>query len=69
MRTNHELPRGVVCERCKRTVYKGNYVAIRHVEPIVESSSGHQKVVYRYNLCKKCYSTYKNIVNKFINTN
>lgn len=66
MRRGHELEKGIICERCKRIFYKGNYISIKYLEPILEDNTGRYKTINRHNLCKKCYSEYEYIIHEFI---
>lgn len=62
MRVNHELERGVICEKCNKVVYKGNYVRIQTLEPIVEDTTGRCKTINRINLCRECHKEYKQMI-------
>ena len=64
MRLNHELDRGVICEKCEQVVYKGNYKRINTLDPLVEDTTGRCKNIHRLNLCNKCYTEYKDLLNR-----
>ena len=64
MRVNHELEKGIVCEKCNKISYKGDYVRINVLEPIVEDSTGRYKTIHRMNLCRKCYGSYKELLKR-----
>jgi hypothetical protein len=67
MRIQHELEKGVVCERClKHTTKEEGYKRINASTPIVEDSTGKYKVIHRMNLCASCYKDYREMINKFV---
>ena len=65
MRRQHELNRGVICEKCLHIVTKTDYKRITTNEPIVSDSTGMFKVVCRINLCNNCYDKYAKLVDEF----
>ena len=65
MRRRHETERGVICEHCNRHVFKGEYIRINHLVPIIADTTGKYESVGRYNLCNRCYSEYAEFMNRF----
>lgn len=61
---SHELERGVVCEKCENTAYKGGYKKISTFTSIVEDTTGRLKNIHRMNLCNKCYKEYRDLLNR-----
>lgn len=66
MREKHELEHGVICEKCLDIVTKENYTRIRFAKPIVEDTTGKEKIVSRMNLCNSCYEEYKKVTAMFV---
>ena len=64
MRVSHELSKGVVCEKCKSIVFKGDYKRINTLVPVLEDHTGRYKTIYRLNLCNRCYIDYKELIHK-----
>lgn len=67
MRQEHELPKGVICERCLNIVEKGNYTTVKFFRPVMYDNTGVQKIISRINLCNDCYEEYKKITESFTN--
>ena len=66
MRVQHELEKGIICERCLEHVTKENYKRINVSKAIIEDTTGRFKVIHRVNLCQSCYNDYRKLVNDFI---
>ena len=66
MRVSHELPKGVVCEKCLQVTTKEmGYKRIQVLTPIKEDSTGRYKNIHRMNLCDRCYEEYKHLIKKW----
>ena len=65
MRENHELPKGVVCEKCLKIVSKEEYTKINFSKPVPEDTTGRTKVISRMNLCDDCYEQLKGLLEAF----
>jgi len=68
MRRQHELERGIVCEKCRKIAHKGFYKRIKVETAITTSTTGENKVIYRMNLCDSCYDQYCSIILKFLDS-
>ena len=66
MRQAHELERGIICEKCFKTAYKGYYKRIKVETALTTSTTGEYKIINRMNLCDNCYKQYCSIVNSFL---
>ena len=66
MRVSHELPKGVVCEKCLQVTTKEmGYKRIQVLTPIKEDSTGRNKSIHRMNLCDRCYEEYKHLIKQW----
>lgn len=65
MREKHECERGVICERCLKLVYKGNYTRIQYSRSVVDDTTGTTKTISRMNLCNDCFDEYKDLIEIF----
>lgn len=65
MRENHELDRGIICEKCLKIVSKEEYIRLNFNKPIPEDTTGRTKVVSRINLCNECYEELKVLLESF----
>lgn len=66
MRENHELERGIICEKCLNhaTKEKG-YTRVNFTKPIKEDSTGKTKSINRINLCDNCYNELIKLIEEF----
>lgn len=67
MRKSHELPAGVICEKCLAKVSKGHYKRVKVEAPVITSTTGENEIIDRMNLCNKCYKKYTALVRSFLN--
>ena len=68
MRRSHELPYGVICERCKQATPPKLFKSIQVREPDRNDSTGKQYTIARLNLCLDCYDIYAQYMFSFLNT-
>ena len=66
MRKEHELPKGIICEKCLKKTYKGNYKKISILEPIIYDTTGKNITTNRINLCNKCFLEFENLLKNFL---
>lgn len=66
MRTQHELNKGVICEKCLYIANKGEYKRINVLESITNDTTGRYKTINRINLCNQCYKDMEELMHNFI---
>lgn len=64
----HVKDKGVICERCKSHVFKGNYKRINVLEPIEPDTTGRCTTIHRMSLCNHCYDEYIEMISAFCNS-
>lgn len=68
MRKSHELPAGIICEKCLAKVSKGHYKRVKVEAQVTTSTTGENRIIDRINLCNKCYKQYMALVRSFLDS-